>query len=134
MAECNFGSGKYLLSCNVTYHSRSAIMESWRIKENRPSPEGQKFYQNFLWYHTKTARGALMITFLVLNPPEAIRNLVTPVATPRSVRPGFFKNTFCTRTYKAIPQSHRPVFPFNTSDTTTVCRTGFFLYFRFGRQ
>ncbi len=59
----------------------------------------------------------------LFNPPEAIRNLVTPVATPRSVRPGFFHpsghttvcqtrffffNTFCTRTSKAIPRSHRP--------------------------
>ncbi len=39
-----------------------------------------------------------------INPPEAIRNLVTPVATPRSVTPGFF----------------------NPSGHTTVCQTGFF--------
>ncbi len=39
-----------------------------------------------------------------LNPPEAIRNLATPVATPRSVRPGFF----------------------NPSGHTMVCQTGVF--------
>ncbi len=38
-----------------------------------------------------------------VNPPEVIRNLVTPVATPRSVRPSFF----------------------NPSGHTTVCQTGF---------
>ncbi len=30
------------------------------------------------------------VSSLKVNPPEAIRNLVTPVNTPRSVRPGFF--------------------------------------------
>ncbi len=86
--------------------------------------------------------------FFYINPPEAIQNLVTPVATPRSVRPffltpvvtpwsvrlGFFSNTFCTQMSKAIPRSHRPAF-FNGSGHTTVCQTSFFFwYFRLGHQ
>ncbi len=77
---------------------------------------------------------------IFINPPEAIWNLVTPVATPRSVRPGFFNpsrhttvcqisyfsNTFCIRTSKAIPWSLRPGFFFNASGHTTICQTGFF--------
>ncbi len=77
-----------------------------------------------------------------IKPPEAIRNLITPVATPRSVRPGFFKNIFCTWTSKAISQSHRPFFltpvaiprsvrpvffdilDFDINDHTTVSQTG----------
>ncbi len=39
-----------------------------------------------------------------INPPEAIRNLETPVAPPRSVRPSFFSNS---------------------SGQTTVCQTVF---------
>ncbi len=81
--------------------------------------------------------------YTFLNPPEAIRNLVTSLATPRSDRPGFFNSnghtTVCQtgvffsitvriRTSDAIPRSHRPGF-FNASDHTTVCQTGvsFFL-------
>ncbi len=77
-----------------------------------------------------------------VNPPEAIWNLVTSVATPQSVRPGFFNpsghtmvcqtgifsNTFCTPTSKAIPRSHRWGF-FNASGHTTVCQTVFFPIF-----
>ncbi len=78
----------------------------------------------------------------MINPPEAIQNLVTPVATPQSVRPGFCNssghatvcqtsfssNTFCTRMSRAIPHSHRPVrlVIFYASGHTTVCQTGFF--------
>ncbi len=58
-------------------------------------------------------------------PPEAIRNLVTPVATPWSVRQGFFNlgghTTVC----------HTGFF-FNTSGHTTVCETFFFWYFKLG--
>ncbi len=50
-----------------------------------------------------TSRSNLTI-FYFFNAPEAIRNLVTPVATPRSVRPGFF----------------------NPSGHTTVCQTRVF--------
>ncbi len=42
--------------------------------------------------------------FLISFPPEAIWNLVTPVATPQSVRPGIFH-----------PSGH-----------TMACQTGFF--------
>ncbi len=47
-----------------------------------------------------------------INPSESIQKLVTPVATPWSVRPGFF----------------------NASGHTTVCQTVFFKYFRLGHQ
>ncbi len=74
------------------------------------------------------------------NPPEAIWNLVTPVATSRSVRPGFFNPsghiTVCQTgvfflTHFASGR-RRPYLGltnrgfFNPSGHTTVCQTGFF--------
>ncbi len=80
------------------------------------------------------------MTTVSFNPPEAIRNLVTPLATPRSVRPGFFNTSGHTTVgqigfFKDIlhpdVKGHTTVsqtrFFFNASGHTTVYQTIFFV-------
>ncbi len=84
------------------------IFEFWEFQERSVTP----FLANLRVFKSRYAINSIAFAVALysrilnffFNPPEAIRNLVTPVATPRSVRPGFF----------------------NPSGHTTVCQTGVF--------
>ncbi len=103
---------------NISYVKNAFENQFPQVKHNKNSYRFPQFLKN-------------------INPPEALRNLVTPLATPRSDRPGFFNpnghTTVCQiRVFllQFASERQRPyhgltdwVF-FNASGHITVCQTG----------